>query len=135
MKKKKRPVRPDDWTPEQIDVLIAAMRDKRRFGYVVAAVNRLGPERTENAVRLKMQALRNQDDPKPQGTSTDESEERFEPLFAAAREAPTCKWPIGDPLDDDFRFCGEEATKGSYCEEHASNARASQKKEHSEHAP
>ena len=31
-----------------------------------------------------------------------------------------CKWPIGDPTDDDFHFCGHESGPGSpYCREHA----------------
>lgn len=30
-----------------------------------------------------------------------------------------CKWPIGDPMDKDFAFCGRAATGGPYCEEHA----------------
>jgi GcrA cell cycle regulator len=28
-----------------------------------------------------------------------------------------CKWPIGDPQDDDFTFCGVR-TDGTYCAEH-----------------
>ena len=30
----------------------------------------------------------------------------------------TCKWPIGDPLKDDFSFCGVQATH-AYCSYHA----------------
>jgi GcrA cell cycle regulator len=31
-----------------------------------------------------------------------------------------CRWPIGDPQDDDFHFCGHEKASGiSYCEHHA----------------
>jgi GcrA cell cycle regulator len=31
-----------------------------------------------------------------------------------------CKWPIGDPGDSDFRFCGRNAKPGlPYCEGHA----------------
>ena len=30
-----------------------------------------------------------------------------------------CKWPIGEPSDEDFRFCGLNRIQGSvYCEEH-----------------
>ena len=29
-----------------------------------------------------------------------------------------CRWPIGDPCDDDFRFCCESA-RGTYCAGHA----------------
>ncbi|MEM8616288.1 MAG: GcrA family cell cycle regulator [Pseudomonadota bacterium] len=30
-----------------------------------------------------------------------------------------CKWPIGDPADPNFAFCGRKATCGPYCAEHA----------------
>ncbi|CCF17806.1 putative DNA-binding regulatory protein; putative GcrA-like cell cycle regulator [Pseudorhizobium banfieldiae] len=32
----------------------------------------------------------------------------------------TCKWPMGDPLKDDFHFCGVDASEASpYCGYHA----------------
>ncbi|MBR1374277.1 global cell cycle regulator GcrA-like protein [bacterium] len=32
----------------------------------------------------------------------------------------TCRWPLGDPRDDDFCFCGKRVKTGqTYCEEHA----------------
>lgn len=35
----------------------------------------------------------------------------------------TCKWPIGHPGDDDFRFCGKPPVGGRpYCERHQSIA-------------
>ena len=35
----------------------------------------------------------------------------------------TCKWPIGDPMHDDFHFCGHEAEEGRpYCEYHSNQA-------------
>ncbi len=30
-----------------------------------------------------------------------------------------CKWPIGDPMDKEFAFCGRAASGGPYCAEHA----------------
>lgn len=37
--------------------------------------------------------------------------------------AHTCRWPIGDPRDDDFHFCGKQALAGKpYCGEHAAIA-------------
>ncbi|MEO1015923.1 MAG: GcrA family cell cycle regulator [Pseudomonadota bacterium] len=30
-----------------------------------------------------------------------------------------CKWPIGDPADPSFAFCGRKAECGPYCAEHA----------------
>jgi len=32
--------------------------------------------------------------------------------------AGCCHWPIGDPKNSDFRFCGRPTTRGAYCEEH-----------------
>ena len=35
----------------------------------------------------------------------------------------TCRWPVGDPRDDDFCFCGKRVKTGqTYCEEHAAIA-------------
>lgn len=32
---------------------------------------------------------------------------------------PTCQWPIGDPGQDEFRFCGAPSSNGRpYCETH-----------------
>ncbi|KAB2657310.1 GcrA cell cycle regulator [Brucella tritici] len=32
----------------------------------------------------------------------------------------TCKWPIGDPLNEDFHFCGHESGESSpYCKYHS----------------
>jgi len=34
-----------------------------------------------------------------------------------------CRWPIGDPMHDDFHFCGKSKANGmSYCEFHAQRA-------------
>jgi GcrA cell cycle regulator len=31
----------------------------------------------------------------------------------------TCRWPIGDPTDPDFHYCGKSPQSGSpYCESH-----------------
>jgi len=36
-----------------------------------------------------------------------------------------CRWPIGDPKDDDFHFCGSPSELDrSYCEEHTEMAHA-----------
>lgn len=35
----------------------------------------------------------------------------------------TCRWPIGDPKDENFHFCGAQVKIGqTYCEEHAAIA-------------
>ncbi len=51
--------------------------------------------------------------------------ESYEPMPETAvtvldLSASVCKWPIGDPTDPAFRFCGRRAGTGSpYCEAHA----------------
>ena len=35
----------------------------------------------------------------------------------------TCRWPIGDPTDEDFHFCGENTVMGKpYCAKHCAEA-------------
>lgn len=35
----------------------------------------------------------------------------------------TCRWPVGDPKDENFHFCGKKVRIGqTYCEEHSSIA-------------
>jgi GcrA cell cycle regulator len=37
--------------------------------------------------------------------------------------AQTCRWPIGDPKHEDFRFCGKPVIAGKpYCGEHCATA-------------
>jgi GcrA cell cycle regulator len=34
-----------------------------------------------------------------------------------------CKWPVGDPMEEGFHFCGrKKAATGAYCEHHAAIA-------------
>ncbi len=38
-------------------------------------------------------------------------------------DSHTCRWPIGDPRDDDFCFCGKKVRTGqTYCDEHSAMA-------------
>lgn len=38
-------------------------------------------------------------------------------------DSHTCRWPIGDPKDDNFCFCGKKVRAGqTYCDEHAAIA-------------
>lgn len=38
-------------------------------------------------------------------------------------DSHTCRWPIGDPRDDDFCFCGKKVKTGqTYCDEHSAVA-------------
>lgn len=45
------------------------------------------------------------------------------PVRRRSEGARSCLWPIGDPGDTDFRFCGADAVAGKpYCEEHCAKA-------------
>ena len=60
----------------------------------------------------------------------------LEPAIVADGEAATiltlrdsmCKWPIGDPADPQFAFCGRKSDCGPYCAEHAKVAFQPQRK-------
>ena len=41
----------------------------------------------------------------------------------AAEGVQQCLWPIGDPTDEDFHFCGKDSVVGKpYCEKHCAKA-------------
>ncbi len=47
------------------------------------------------------------------------------PRWTVRRDAdgPSCLWPIGDPGEQDFHFCGAQAVEGKpYCPEHCARA-------------
>ncbi|MEO3431012.1 GcrA family cell cycle regulator [Pelagibius sp. CAU 1746] len=45
------------------------------------------------------------------------------PVARSGGKGPSCLWPIGDPGDQDFHFCGEPAVPGKpYCDEHCARA-------------
>lgn len=73
--------------------------------------------------------IRDASQPRPPGQPTPEEESARETLAEIEKMARrltllelterTCKWPIGDPNDDDFHFCGLPAVSGKpYCEHH-----------------
>lgn len=44
-------------------------------------------------------------------------------VVRANGKGPNCLWPIGDPGDQDFHFCGAPAVPGKpYCDEHCARA-------------
>ncbi len=52
---------------------------------------------------------------KPAGASTN--------VTLVDLDSHTCRWPIGDPRDDDFCFCGKKVRSGqTYCDEHSVQA-------------
>jgi GcrA cell cycle regulator len=41
-----------------------------------------------------------------------------------------CRWPMGDPLADDFCLCGRKIGRGAYCDAHAAVAYRPAPKDH-----
>jgi hypothetical protein len=39
-------------------------------------------------------------------------------VISASAPRTCCQWPHGDPGEADFRFCGQPATRRSYCQTH-----------------
>ncbi|MGF1628778.1 MAG: GcrA family cell cycle regulator [Kiloniellaceae bacterium] len=64
--------------------------------------------------------------PKPAETRVSAAAPAPRPVRAVARangKGPSCLWPIGDPGDQDFHFCGAPAVAGKpYCDEHCARA-------------
>lgn len=57
-----------------------------------------------------------------------------ETVSPADRKSCQCLWPIGDPKEAGFSFCGAPVTKKNYCAEHAKIAYVPQKSlRHYEH--
>ncbi len=62
------------------------------------------------------------------GATKESTTHQYQELFIPPEERKTiltlkennCRWPIGDPTDEDFHFCGKTRVPGSpYCEHHA----------------
>jgi len=52
-----------------------------------------------------------------------DTNEQKENIALTELDNHTCRWPIGDPKDADFHFCGHKVKTGqTYCEEHAAIA-------------
>lgn len=56
----------------------------------------------------------------PAATASSPRPEIDRGLVARLEDLPwrACHWPIGDPLGEDFRFCGRPAGRAAYCEAH-----------------
>jgi GcrA cell cycle regulator len=105
-----------EWTPERIAALIALWNEDlstsemgRRLGItknaVIGKVHRLGlPKRRPS--------------PKQDEDDTVENVIRLEMLGA-----DMCSWPVGNPMEEGFHFCGEPAESGKpYCARHCAVA-------------
>lgn len=59
----------------------------------------------------------------PQAAAPAPARRPARPVARASGKGPNCLWPIGDPGDQDFHFCGAPAVAGKpYCDEHCARA-------------
>ena len=59
----------------------------------------------------------------PVRISTEKTPKKDSCLKLTELDSHTCRWPIGDPRDDNFCFCGKTVRSGqTYCEEHSAVA-------------
>jgi GcrA cell cycle regulator len=107
----------------------------KRLGFtknaVVGKINRLKLNKGEErkSVPKKAPKIRPKPEPKPKkpvdkkksGSDAKQKTERIIQQSAAlmSLRADQCRWPMGDPDSDDFKFCGEKCFAGKpYCFEH-----------------
>ena len=120
-----------DWA----DNRVALLSDLWQSGYSARQIaERLGEGVTRNAVIGKANRLGLSKPSKSSVTRQQRQKERAEnvlhlqpPIDEGATifslTASTCRWPIGDPGDLDFHFCGAQSKVGQpYCEYHAARA-------------
>jgi GcrA cell cycle regulator len=128
------------WTDERVEQLkqlwsdgLSASQIARQLGgvtrnAVIGKVHRLGlagratPARTE---RPRVQVQRRQARPRPAPVVQQPIVEKAPLIDEHGRKTTVltvndrmCKWPIGDPADNSFAFCGRAACSGPYCLEH-----------------
>ncbi len=109
-----------EWTPQNITALIALWDEGlptseigRRLGItknaVIGKVHRLGLKKRGSPIKER---------PEAEKPKIDES------LVTLAKLRPgMCSWPIGEPGDPDFHFCGEKVHEDKpYCKAHCADA-------------
>ncbi len=91
------------------------------------------PEKASPVAKAPPPAIRDASLPRPPGAPTPEEaaaratlaeiEKMARRLDLLSLTERTCKWPIGDPAEDDFHFCGLPSVPGKpYCEHHVAVA-------------
>ena len=123
-----------DWTTDRIKTLMALWTEGvptleigRRLGVtknsVVGKVHRLGLPKRQSPISSSPRTPRAAKPTPPirirsQTVSISENMVKMEELTAEM-----CRWPVGDPGQEDFRFCGQTAIEGKpYCEVHCARA-------------
>ena len=112
------------WTDEQIEELKSLWGEGlttgdigKRLGVsknaVVGKAHRLGLQGRPSPIRRGQEQEIEVADPKPRKRQSKKTHPTVD------LSAHTCRWPIGDPRDPDFHFCGKPCVPGKpYCAEH-----------------
>ncbi len=120
-----------DWTDERVAQLTKLWQEGFSARHIA---ERLDEGITRNAVIGKANRLGLSKPSKSSVTRQQRQKERAEkvlelqpPMDQGATifslTASTCRWPIGDPGDLDFHFCGANSNAGQpYCDYHAAKA-------------
>lgn len=88
------------------------------------------PAAAESAPAPEQKAAAPAEPQKPAKTAVKKTAEKEKKKLFTVNDltAGSCRWPIGDPKDEDFHFCGKEALPDKpYCAEHAAIAYVSAK--------
>ena len=129
------------WTDERVDRLktlwaeglsasqIAKVLGEVTRNAVIGKVHRLGlsgratPSRAERPrIRSSMprQVMHRAAPPEPVIVQEPVKTENGESITVVNISRQMCKWPIGDPSENEFKFCGHATRPGSpYCEAHS----------------
>ena len=76
------------------------------------------PKTVEKEVKTKPEKL-----PEPVLPTVSSELKKRKCIKLCELDSHTCRWPIGDPKDDHFCFCGNKVRAGqTYCDEHAAIA-------------
>lgn len=91
---------------------------KKKEENVVAPEVASEAAKTEKIIAKSTSVLINSDSIRKNNISTNPSCLKLTEL-----DNHSCRWPIGDPKDDNFCFCGKKVKSGqTYCEEHSALA-------------
>lgn len=123
------------WTPDRVSVLQKLWDEGkstaeigRQLGVtknaVVGKAHRMGlPSRPSPISRRRLKAVMASPLPKPAFRPMQRPSEPEPDYLARGKGRGKCQWPIGDPREEGFSFCDQQAEPGrSYCLEHCAVA-------------
>ena len=128
-----------DWTEEVINQLKQMWNEGKSTGEigkilgvsknaVVGKAHRLGLESRPSPIKRSEnvesgESKKKETKPKPKKAAEPKKEKKKDGVSLLELTSASCRWPIGDPKDADFHFCGKEVVPGkNYCEKHMAEA-------------